>query len=374
MAKRSNERNLSREQALLWEERMLEATEPLLAWYDANARQLPWRESPEAYRVWISEIMLQQTRVEAVKPYYERFLAACPNPPALAAIEDDRLMKLWEGLGYYSRARNLKKAAAVICENFGGELPKSYEELLKLPGIGSYTAGAIASIAYGIAVPAVDGNVLRVLSRLLLNNADILKPETKRETEALLKAVMPKDRAGTYNQALMELGAVVCIPNGAPRCSVCPLASLCLACQRQVQSELPVKTAKKARKKEKRTVLLLRDAKGLLLHKRAEGGLLSGLYELPNFSGHLSEEELLAEIGLDREAAKITPLPAAKHIFSHLEWQLAGYLVQVEDMQQPLLFLGAEKKQYFRVSKEELESRYGLPSAFLAYRAWMQEQ
>ncbi|MDO4295618.1 MAG: A/G-specific adenine glycosylase [bacterium] len=372
MAERSDERNLRDEQNQLGKERMLALTEPLLAWYAANARQLPWRESPDAYRVWISEIMLQQTRVEAVKPYYEKFLLACPHPAALAVMEEDSLMKLWEGLGYYSRARNLKKAAAVLCEKFGGELPKSYEELLTLPGIGSYTAGAIASIAYGIAVPAVDGNVLRVLSRVLLRDADVSKPETKREAERLLRAVMPTDRAGAYNQALMELGAMVCIPNGAPRCDVCPLASLCLACQKKVQSEFPVKTAKKARRQEERTVLLLRDAKGLLLHKRAKKGLLSGLYELPNFLGHLTEEELLSEIGLDRKGANVTALPAAKHIFSHLEWQLAGYLVWVEDMQQTLLFLGGEKKQYFCVSKEELESRYGLPSAFLAYREWMQ--
>ena len=346
------------------QERLRAGNTPLLAWFRRHARILPWREQPEAYRVWISEIMLQQTRVEAVKPYYERFLAACPDACALAQVPDDRLMKLWEGLGYYNRARNLKKAAQIVCEKYGGTLPASYEELLALPGIGSYTAGAIASIAYGIAVPAVDGNVLRVISRVLLSREDVLKASVKKSMEALLAQTMPKDAPGSYNQALMEIGAMVCIPNGAPKCEQCPLASLCLAHREHAEAEVPVKMPKKARRKECRTVLVLETADGsyVALRRRPDSGLLAGLYELPNFDGQLKPEELLqaAEL-LEETVLSVQPLPEAKHIFSHVEWHMAGYFVQVQE----------QPDGYLWVEKHKLETEYGLPSAFAAYRKWI---
>ena len=187
--------------------------EPLLAWYDAGRRILPWREEPTPYHVWLSEIMLQQTRVEAVKPYYDRFLQALPDIGSLAAVEEEKLLKLWEGLGYYNRARNLKKAAEIIVSEYGGEMPDDFEKIQSLPGIGSYTAGAVSSIAFGRAYPAVDGNVLRILSRLRADGRDILNAKVKKSVEDELFGVMPCDRPGDFNQALMELGAMVCIPS-----------------------------------------------------------------------------------------------------------------------------------------------------------------
>lgn len=378
MAERSNKRDLNMEMlAKEWykdlqileekpfteEERLQAANEPVLAWFSKHARILPWRENPEAYRVWISEIMLQQTRVEAVKPYYERFLKVCPTPKELAEIEDDRLMKLWEGLGYYNRARNLKKAAAIICEEYGGNLPNRYEELLILPGIGSYTAGAIASIAYGRVKPAVDGNVLRVISRVLLNREDILKASVKRSMEALLEKTMPKDHPGDYNQALMEIGAMVCLPNGKPRCEECPFASLCLAHREHVEHEIPVKKPKKARKQEERTVLVIENADSVSLRKRPATGLLAGLYELPNFEGKWKKEEIVSILDLNpEEVESIEKLPDAKHIFSHVEWRMMGYLVKIK---------GELPKQFLSINKQCLETEYSLPSAFGAYRKWV---
>ena len=225
---------------------------PLLAWYDKEARDLPWRQNTDPYRVWVSEIMLQQTRVEAVIPYYERFLAAFPDLKALADAPEEQLLKLWEGLGYYSRARNLQKAAREALSRFGG-LPGQVQELSSLPGIGAYTAGAIASIAFSRPVPAVDGNVLRVVARLTDSHDDVLSPAVKREAEKAVAAVIPHDRPGDFNQAVMDLGATVCLPNGAPRCEVCPLAELCLGLARSTAPELPVKTKKKERQKLRTT-------------------------------------------------------------------------------------------------------------------------
>ncbi|MCL2107346.1 MAG: A/G-specific adenine glycosylase, partial [Oscillospiraceae bacterium] len=254
----------------------------LLAWYDENKRELPWRAAASAYHVWISEVMLQQTRAEAVKGYYTRFLAALPDTAALAAVDDDRLLKLWEGLGYYTRARCMKKAARIVMDEYGGALPASPEALLRLPGIGLYTAGAIASIAYGIPVPAVDGNVLRVLMRLHAQYDDITLEATRKETARRLLELIPRDRPGDFNQSLMELGAVVCLPNGAPRCAACPLAWHCLAHTQKLTAQLPVRAAKKARRVERRAVLILRHEGRTALRKRGSRGLLAGFWELPN--------------------------------------------------------------------------------------------
>ncbi len=341
------------------EERIRAIHRPLLSWYEEHARILPWREDPKPYRVWISEIMLQQTRVEAVKPYFERFMKELPDIPALAAVKDDRLLKLWEGLGYYNRARNLKKAAGVLMEAYQGEMPGDYESLLGLPGIGSYTAGAIASIAFGIPVPAVDGNVLRVLSRLLASREDILKQSTRRRMEDLVKSAMPREHASHFNQGLIEIGAIVCVPGGPPKCRECPLSSLCLARRDGLTGEIPVKAPAKKRRIEERTVCILENQDQVGIRKREDSGLLASLYELPNVEGHLKEEELAAAFGLEtQDILLIEPLPEAKHIFSHVEWRMIGYRIRLA---------GAVPESYIAAGKEELKTVYPLPNAFGRY-------
>ena len=304
----------------------------LLEWFYKNQRILPFRTDPSPYHVWLSEIMLQQTRVSAALPYYERFLAALPDIPALAACEEEKLHKLWEGLGYYSRVRNLQKAARIVCEQYGGQLPADYDALRALPGIGDYTAGAIASISFGLAVPAVDGNVLRVFSRLYNDPGVITEPAVKRAFTARVMEHQPPEKAGDYNQALMELGALVCVPNGAPLCEQCPLASLCEARRAGTALELPHKAAPKARRIEPVTVVLAEDAEGrFLLQQRPEKGLLAGLWQPLLWEGEaLSAEEVCARLeALGLACEGIEPLPAAKHIFSHIEWRMSGYSVCV---------------------------------------------
>ncbi len=332
---------------------------PLLAWYDSHARILPWRENPEPYRVWISEIMLQQTRVEAVKPYFERFMESLPDAASLASVEDDRLMKLWEGLGYYNRARNLKKAAQIIVNDYNGEMPSEYETLLKLPGIGSYTAGAIASIAFGRPVPAVDGNVLRVISRILASREDILKASTKRWMEERLRETMPKGAASRFNQGLIEIGAIVCVPNGQPKCGECPLHSICLARQQGLLDEIPVKTPPKKRRIEERTVCILENGAQVGIRKREDTGLLASLYELPNVEGYLTPDELSKTFGFGQDlVAELEPLPAAKHIFSHVEWHMKGYRIRLS---------GPIPDGYIPAEKSQLKDVYPLPNAFARY-------
>lgn len=337
--------------------------EPLLSWYDASHRILPWRENPLPYRVWISEIMLQQTRVEAVKPYYERFLKALPDIHALAQVPEEELLKLWEGLGYYNRARNLQKAAVQIEENYGGQMPKQYEELLKLPGIGSYTAGAIASIAFGQLVPAVDGNVLRILARALADDGDIMDQKVRKKTEKNLSAIMPKDRPGDFNQALMELGAMVCVPNGAPKCETCPWNKLCLAKEYGEIDKYPKKTPKKSRTIEEKTILILQDEEKTALVKRPDKGLLAGMYEFPSISGHRSEKEVLSYLEeLGYKAIHIQKLEKAKHIFSHREWHMIGYAIRVDELERP-----DDNRGFIFAEKGETEEKYPIPAAFSAY-------
>ncbi len=341
------------------QERLRAMNRPLLSWYEEHARILPWRENPEAYRVWISEIMLQQTRVEAVKPYFERFMQALPDVQALASVEDDRLMKLWEGLGYYNRARNLKKAAQIIVDEYQGKIPAEYEKLLALPGIGSYTAGAISSIAFGIPVPAVDGNVLRVISRVTASYEDILKQSTKRWMEDQLRETMPRDWASHFNQGLIEIGAIVCVPNGQPKCMVCPLQSICLAYKDGLIHELPVKTPPKKRRIEERTVCILEYEGTVGIRRRDDSGLLASLYELPNVEGHLNPEELAEQFHLRPEnIMEIQPLTDAKHIFSHVEWRMIGYRILLKD-QVPNAYIAAKK--------DEIKTIYALPNAFSRY-------
>lgn len=330
----------------------------LLAWYDSCARVLPWREDPAPYRVWVSEIMLQQTRVEAVKPYYERFLSALPTVQALAEAPEEQLLKLWEGLGYYNRVRNLQKGARKVMEQYGGEVPADFEALRSLPGIGEYTAGAIASIAFGIPVPAVDGNVLRVYSRLLASPENMGDPKVKSRVEGEIREVIPRERAGDFNQSLMELGAMVCLPGGTPKCGECPLRELCLAHKQGLEESLPVKAQKKPRKVEERTVFLITCRGRLALVRRPETGLLAGMWELPGLTAKLSEDgalETLKEWGI--EAVSLEQLLPAKHIFTHVEWRMTAWAAEA-----------AESAPGFTwISEEQRQKEYSLPSAFKAY-------
>ncbi len=328
---------------------------PLLDWYGSVKKPLPWRESPTPYHVWISEIMLQQTRIEAVIPYYHRFLAELPTVYDLADVPDDRLMKLWEGLGYYSRARNLKKAANVLVTTYHGELPRTAAELRTIPGIGDYTAGAIASIAFGEPEPAVDGNVLRVFSRVTALADDILLDKTKKAVRETLREVYPTGTdAGQFTQALMELGETVCLPNTEPRCADCPIREHCMACQTGTTERYPVKSGKKARRLEDRTVLLICAGERYLLQKRPTGGLLAGMWEFPNVERHLGREEVreFAE-NLGCTVKDVRPVGKAKHIFSHVEWHMIGYAVDVEHTTDGTW-----------ATAEEIRETYAIPTAF----------
>lgn len=342
---------------------------PLLAWYDANKRDLPWRDRNNAYYTWVSEIMLQQTRVEAVKPYFARFTEELPDAASLAVCPEEKLLKLWEGLGYYNRVRNMQKAARQVMENYGGTLPADYEALLGLTGIGNYTAGAIASIAYNIPVPAVDGNVLRVISRIMKSYEDIMKQSVRKKIEQELLEYMPKDRPGDYNQALMELGAVVCVPNGPAKCGECPAADVCLAKADGCVEELPVKTAAKARRIELRTVLVIQDGEHVAIRKRKAKGLLAGLYELPNELGHLTEDEALDFVKrMELDPVRIEPLSEAKHIFSHVEWRMIGYRIRVASLEKK------RQKDMIFVNKVDTAEQYAIPAAFRAYAGSIREE
>ena len=332
-----------------------EITEPLLKWYDDNARKLPWRDYPTPYRVWVSEIMLQQTRVEAVKPYFERFVRELPDIAALARVPEDRLLKLWEGLGYYSRARNLQKAARMVLKEYGGALPQDPKELVRLPGIGEYTAGAISSIAYGRPEPAVDGNVLRVIARLTVDERDIRHPAAKRLTAEKLKKIYPVGKSGEFTQALMELGATVCLPNGAPLCDKCPLAFLCEGFKTGRAASLPVISPKPARKIEQKTVFLILCKGKAALRKRPATGLLAGMWEFPCVPGILSQQQAqrtLKEWGFPETQPE--RLSNAKHVFTHVEWRMTGYLVRV----------ASAPNDFFWADSEDFDSRCAVPSAY----------
>ena len=305
----------------------------LVSWCEAVRRPLPWRLDPAPYHVWVSEIMLQQTRIEAVIPYYARFLAALPDIPALAAAEEDRLLKLWEGLGYYSRARNLKKAAQRVTAEYGGVLPREAAALKTLPGIGDYTAGAIASIAYGEPEPAVDGNVLRVLTRLLARADDIMQPKTRAQLAALLRENYPRGRdAGLLTEGIMELGETLCVPNGAPKCAACPLRGLCRAEALGETERFPVKAPPKPRRIEPRTVLLLRCGGRYAVRKREEPGLLAGLWEFPSLAGQLDAEAVSAAVrALGGTVLGCAPCGEARHAFTHVEWHMRGFALTLED-------------------------------------------
>ncbi len=347
---------------ILEQEQLKEIVQPIVSWYRENKRQLAWRENVSAYRVWVSEIMLQQTRVEAVKPFYERFLKELPTVKDLAETEEDKLLKLWEGLGYYNRVRNMQKAAVQVMEEFHGEFPKTYEEVLSLSGIGNYTAGAICSFAYGIPKPAVDGNVLRVISRVIASEEDIMKPAVRTKIEYMLDGVIPKDSASDFNQGLIELGALICTPKGMAKCEKCPLGSVCQAKKENKVEELPVKAKTKERRIENRTVFVFRDGENIAIRKRKSKGLLAGLYEFPNEEGHFTEDEVISYSktkGL--YPMRIKKLGEAKHVFSHVEWHMTGYAVHVDELEK-----SCEKDMLF-IHPEEIQKEYPIPSAFEYY-------
>ena len=332
---------------------------PLLQWFDANKRLLPFRQEPSAYHIWVSEIMLQQTRVAAAIPYYERFIAALPDPAALAACEPDALRKLWQGLGYYNRVNNMQKAARIVCEQYGGDLPADYDALRSLPGIGDYTAGAVASIAFGIPVPAVDGNVLRVFARLYNDDADVMTPATKKAFTVRVLDQMPKATPGPYNEALMELGALVCIP-GTPHCEECPLADLCRGYAAGRADQLPVKPAPKAKGKVPVTVALIESEQGLLLQRRPARGLLAGLWQPAAWEKALTRDELTAALaGIGVQAVLDEPLPPAKHVFTHKIWELGGWRGTAPACALP--------EGYVWAAPEDLAEVYPVPNAFGAY-------
>ena len=341
--------------------------EPLVKWYREQKRDLPWRVDVTAYKVWVSEIMLQQTRVEAVKPYYARFLEVFPTIADLANAKEDVLLKMWEGLGYYNRVRNMQKAAQQVMIEYGGEFPGTYEEIRSLTGIGNYTAGAISSFAFGIPKPAVDGNVLRVISRLTASYEDIMKASTRERVEEELEELIPAGAASDFNQGLIELGAIVCVPNGAPKCEECPLAHLCRAHEKGIELELPVKSKAKERRIEKKTVFVFQAGDHVAIKKRPAKGLLAGLYELPNVEGHLTEDEALAyckQIGLS--PLRIQKLEDGKHIFSHVEWQMIGYRIRVDELEK-----SCREKMLF-IHPEEIQAEYPIPAAFETYVKYME--
>ena len=324
---------------------------PLLEWYRDNARRLPWRDDPTPYHVWLSEIMLQQTRVAAVLDYYRRFLEEAPDPAALAALSQERLMKLWQGLGYYSRARNLQRAARIIMEEYGGVFPCDYAAVRALPGVGDYTAGAICSIAFGQAVPAVDGNVLRVYARLCGDGGDLGSPGMRKKVIRALEAVIPADGAGAFNQALMELGATVCLPNGAPLCARCPAREFCAALAQGRTGELPVKAPQKPRRVEERTVWLIFLDNRVALRRRPDRGLLAGLWEFPN---ELGGGALPGEWGIT--ARREDYAGQARHIFTHVEWRMTLRTAEAASEELPCGWVWA--------GRAELEREYAVPGAF----------
>lgn len=340
---------------------------PLLAWYPTHARDLPWRHNCTPYRVWLSEVMLQQTRVEAVKAYYKRFLKRFPDIQSLAAASQDAVNKCWEGLGYYSRAANLRKTAQIIVNDYRGEFPRTLEEVQSLPGIGAYTAGAICSICYGLPVPAADGNVFRVMARVMDCFCEIDRSSWKAEVTQLLAEIYHAypDDCGTLTQAFMELGATVCVPNGKPRCDVCPLGTLCLGKKYGDVMRLPLRTAKKPRRVEQLTVFILRCNGKYAVQKRTEKGLLHGLWQYPNLAGILTETQVREQMKAwkcDLKAIMFTV--DKKHIFTHVEWEMQGVYCEC----------GKMDKRFVWKTAEEIEKEISLPTAFRQFsidESWM---
>ena len=327
--------------------------ELLVPWYRENKRDLPWRASKDPYRVWLSEIMLQQTRVEAVRDRYLLFLDTLPTVTDLANAPESVLLKLWEGLGYYSRARNLHKAAKTVAER-GGVFPDTAKELQKLSGVGEYTAGAIASICFDEPIAAVDGNVLRVLSRVLASEKPIDDAAVKAEMTASLTAVYPKENCGDFTQSFMDLGSGICTPR-SPKCAECPLQNVCRAHAKGITEKLPVKSPKKEKRQEKLTVFLLECDGAVAIETRTEKGVLHGLWQLPNCKGALAPAEALAKA----EAIGATPITILRelhreHIFTHIRWEMTCYHLRCL----------SQSDAFTWATEDDVAKTYALPTAF----------
>ena len=339
----------------------------LLAWYADNKRPLPWRDPIDPYHTWISEIMLQQTRIDVVIDYYHRFLEQFPDIPTLASASEDALLKAWEGLGYYNRVRNIGKAARMIMEEYGGQFPGTKAELMTLPGIGEYTAAAISSIVFGEAAPSVDGNVLRVTSRLLNDARDVLLPATRKDVTSMLAEIIPAECPGDFNQALMELGETICLPDTGADCAHCPCRSECLAFAEGTVADLPVRQNRMSKKTEHLTVFIIESPDGsVAVRKRPKSGLLAGMFEFPNTEGHLTLKQSvkwIEELGMT--VSVIEALPEAQHIFTHKKWMMHPYrltLTKKED--EPFMF----------VHPSLLETTYSMPSAFARFKPYLKGQ
>lgn len=331
-------------------------TKALLNWYDDHRRELPWREASDPYAIWVSEVMLQQTQVQTVIPYYERFMAEVPGIPQLAALDDQRLRKLWEGLGYYRRASYLKKAAQVLIRDYGGRLPADYEALLGLPGIGPYTAAAIAAMAFQQPYVAMDGNLERIFARILGETEPIHLGPVKGRLKACAEAYLDHDRPGDYNQALMDLGAGVCLSHGRPLCPQCPWQDLCQGKAKGLLYLIPQKAPRKKRRQEARTIFVHVWGKQMLLRQRPDQGLLAGMWEFPNLARtHPRPLEAWEAAFGDR----LGDLGSHQHIFSHIQWEMQGYVIQHET--RPPFYQG----QW--VDLHEIASSYALPAAFQIY-------
>lgn len=332
----------------------------ILSWYHKHRRTMPWREEPLPYYIWISEIMLQQTRVDTVIPYFHRFIRKYPDIRSLAESDEEELLKYWEGLGYYNRVRNLRFTAKELMENHGGKLPESFNELIRLKGIGEYTAGAIASEAFGETVPAVDGNVYRVMARLTGERGDIRERSVMIRLKETARAILPEKDTGDFNQGMIELGALICIPKGSPKCGLCPVKDHCIAYEKEIQDEIPIRRKNKERKIEERTVFLLEsegggDGSRYAIRKREEGNLLAGLYEIPHEEGFYSKEEAEEFLGnMGVEVLSIEGLKERKFLFTHIEWRLKGYHVKIH----------GEHEDYIFETLDNISKNYTLATAF----------
>ena len=331
---------------------MKDCVKIILKWYQDNKRELPWRKDINPYHVWISEIMLQQTRIEAVIDYYERFMKRIPDIKSLSEISEDELLKLWEGLGYYSRARNLKKAASIIMDKYNGEFPNTYQDILSLPGIGEYTAGAISSICFHLKEVAIDGNVMRVYCRVNNKDLDVGDLKVKKNIGEEIKNILPEE-SGDFNQGIMELGEVICLPNGEPKCNQCPLKSRCLAFLNQRQTLIPRKIPKTEKLEEEYTLLLMKCKNKYALHKRSNG-LLKNMWEFPNVEGFLTTNEV-KELIPNSKNIKLSITNT--HIFTHKKWFMNSYTLEVDEMD----------PNYSWYTIEEIEKTLALPSAFTPF-------
>ena len=350
--------------------------ESLLRWFEVNRRELPWRTVRTPYGTWVSETMLQQTRVTTVIPYFIRFLTLFPDIPSLAAAPLEDVYKVWEGLGYYSRASNLQKGAKYCTEHFSGELPGDYGKLLSIPGIGPYTAGAIASLAFGLGEPAVDGNVIRVFSRLFALFVYPQDSKARSLVSAHVRDLLPEDHAGDFNEAVMDLGASVCTP-GNPACGYCPISSYCAAFLIGRQAELPLRKPKKEVPVISYTIVVLKKGGKLFIRRRPDTGLLANLFEFPSYPEFMDQNQIKDHLFRDfavhsDQIISINELGGASHTFSHLKWEMKGYLVELseeksanEKISRPLLF--AEKAVQGDFYPIEAIRKQAFPSALKAY-------